>query len=183
MGGMMGAYEEDKHPWLVVEKKFIERAIADNRRVLGICLGAQLVVAEVLGAKVGPHCYREIGWFPVELTAKARALDYFKGCATRFDAFHWHGDSFTLPASSIQLARSEACEQQGFLYGDKVMALQFHPEVSAQEIAAFLDEGADELEIPPLKFVQSAAAIRGQDAKAEPMQQFLTGLLDRFFID
>lgn len=50
MGGPMNIYEEEDYPWLSDEKKFIANAIAQQKVVLGICLGAQLV-AGVLGRR------------------------------------------------------------------------------------------------------------------------------------
>ena len=67
MGGSMSTYEEEKYPWLIPEKKFIGDAIAKKKLLLGICLGSQLI-ADVLGGKVSPNTYKEIGWFPVFLT-------------------------------------------------------------------------------------------------------------------
>ena len=76
MGGPMGIYQEDKYPWLKKEKLFIEQAIKKNKKVLGICLGAQLI-ADVLGSKVFPNKYQEIGWFPVRLTDDSKNSKLF----------------------------------------------------------------------------------------------------------
>src|ERR1051326_8249383 len=67
MGGPMNIYEHDRHPWLVREKELINDAIVMNKKVLGICLGAQLL-ADVLGGVVRKNKYQEIGWFEVEKT-------------------------------------------------------------------------------------------------------------------
>ena len=64
MGGPMGIYQDNLYPWLTKEKKYIEKAIKENKIVIGICLGAQLI-ADVLGAKVYKNKYKEIGWYPV----------------------------------------------------------------------------------------------------------------------
>src|SRR3990172_9270172 len=61
MGGPMGVHDHGRHPWLTDEKRLLEAALARGLRVLGICLGAQLV-AEALGAAVRPHRVKEIGW-------------------------------------------------------------------------------------------------------------------------
>src|SRR5438270_2826 len=71
MGGPMSANDEAKFPWLIKEKKFIAEAIAQNKKLLGICLGAQLV-ANVLGAKVYKNPYREVGWFPLETVCESQ---------------------------------------------------------------------------------------------------------------
>jgi GMP synthase (glutamine-hydrolysing) len=87
MGGPMSIHDEAKYPWLVEEKCFIERTIAAGRRVLGICLGAQLV-ADVLGARVYADAQKEIGWFPVETTEAASASGVFVAFPRRLDVFH-----------------------------------------------------------------------------------------------
>jgi GMP synthase-like glutamine amidotransferase len=74
MGGPMNVYEHQAYPWLVPEKRLIERAIEHGKFVLGVCLGAQLA-ADVLGGPVTKNRYREIGWFPVSLT-EVRVLDH-----------------------------------------------------------------------------------------------------------
>lgn len=95
MGGPMGVYDEDQYPWLVDEKRCIERAIAKGRVVLGICLGAQLI-ANVLGARVYPHTRKEIGWFPITLTREGAQSPLFTELPSPFEVFHWHGDTFDL---------------------------------------------------------------------------------------
>ncbi len=49
MGGPMGVYDDAEYPWLAAEKAFIKQTIDQNKPVLGICLGAQLI-ADVLGS-------------------------------------------------------------------------------------------------------------------------------------
>jgi GMP synthase (glutamine-hydrolysing) len=135
MGGPMNIYETEKYFWLTEEKRFIEQAIQQDKIVLGICLGAQLI-ADVLGAKVTQNAFKEIGWFPVELTAESAA---FHSLPQQFNALHWHGDTFELPRGAVHLARSEGCENQAFVYGEKVLSLQFHLEAtptSTQQIIA-----------------------------------------------
>jgi len=81
MGGPMNIYEHDKYPWLVKEKEFIRQAIEEDKIVLGICLGDQLM-ADVLGGKVHRNDHREIGWFPVKLTDEGVASRIFGGFRT-----------------------------------------------------------------------------------------------------
>lgn len=125
MGGVMGVYEEDKYDWMREEKASIKRSIEVKKKVLGVCLGSQLV-AEALGAKVFPHRKKEIGWFEVEKVSTHKLTDKLP---QTFITFHWHGDTFTLPENAIHLFKTEACAQQGFVYKDHVVGLQFHMEV------------------------------------------------------
>ncbi|MBI2815941.1 MAG: gamma-glutamyl-gamma-aminobutyrate hydrolase family protein [Acidobacteria bacterium] len=137
MGGPMGVYETDRYPFLADEMSLIRSAASVGLPVLGICLGAQLIAA-ALGAKVYPGPQKEIGWFPVEVTAPADP--FTQGLPASFVGFHWHGDTFDLPAGAVRLFRSNLYENQGFRWGSNVLALQFHLEVSATMIADWLDD-------------------------------------------
>jgi GMP synthase-like glutamine amidotransferase len=116
MGGSMNIYEEEKYPWLREEKNFIAEAIAGKKIVLGICLGSQLI-ADVLGGNVSKNKYKEIGWFPVSLTADAKNSPVFSTLPRKFAAFHWHGDTFKIPPGAVRIAESEGCANQAFEYG------------------------------------------------------------------
>jgi len=145
MGGPMNVYEEKEYPWLVSEKKFIAEAIESNKIVLGICLGAQLI-ADVLGGTVGSNKYKEIGWFPVSLLPDAAASVPFRSFPDEFMAFHWHGDTFSLPPGAAMLAQSEACPAQAFSYNDgRVLGLQFHLESSPESVLKLIRNCSNEM--------------------------------------
>lgn len=163
MGGPMGVYEGDRHPWLYGEVAVIRAAIARGRRVLGICLGAQLIAA-ALGAKVYPGTHREIGWWPIEKTGSGGPLAALPDGAT---VFHWHGDTFDLPEGAQRLACSAGCANQAFRYGDRVLALQFHCEVTGPGIEQMLADGMAEL-VEGQPYIQSADEIRAGVATHVP---------------
>jgi GMP synthase-like glutamine amidotransferase len=144
MGGPMGVYQEKEYGWLAEEKSFIEKAIAGGKSVLGICLGAQLI-ADVLGGRIFPGGEREIGWFPVNLTPEAGMMDLFKDVSPEFIAFHWHGDTFELPPRSRWIASSAAYKNQGFIYDNRVLALQFHLETTKESVEALVRNCKDEM--------------------------------------
>jgi GMP synthase (glutamine-hydrolysing) len=133
MGGPMGAYEEDAHPWLVEEKRAIRAAARAGHPVWGVCLGAQLL-ADALGARVyrGPEA--EVGLLPVELTPAAATDPVFRDAPPSFPTLQWHGDTFELPDGATLLASSPAYASQAFVY-QRTYGLQFHLEVSP-ELAA-----------------------------------------------
>ncbi|MES1223187.1 MAG: type 1 glutamine amidotransferase [Bacteroidota bacterium] len=135
MGGPMGVYEEDKFPWITEEKKFIHAAITANKKVLGICLGSQLI-ANVLGSKVYTHTLKEIGWWPV---SKATVHPLTESLPDEFISFHLHGDTFDLPEGAIQLFKTKGCEQQGFVYKNNVAAIQFHPEIENELLQSMIE--------------------------------------------
>jgi GMP synthase-like glutamine amidotransferase len=156
MGGPMSVHDCDRHPWLSEETRLIGRAIAAGKTVLGICLGAQLV-AQALGARVFRAAEREIGWFPIE-SLPVPASGPFAGLfSLAHDVFHWHGETFDLPAGAIPLARSAACPNQAFALGDRVLALQFHPEMTADGARALIDHCPNDLSPGP--WVQPPAAM------------------------
>jgi GMP synthase-like glutamine amidotransferase len=151
MGGPMNIYEHAAHPWLVAEKQAIRRALDAGKRVMGICLGAQLL-SDQLGGPVVRNAHLEIGWHAVTLTAAANAHPLLRGLTPTFTAFHWHGDRVTLPPDVPSLASSAACAEQLFAPRPNVLATQFHLEVTAADARTWLA-----LEKPaPDTYVQAA---------------------------
>ena len=140
----MSVHDESLFLWLIEEKKLIESALKAHRRVLGVCLGAQLL-ADVLGAKVSKNRHKEIGWFPVELTRQAASSRLLAGFPKSFPAFHWHGETFGIPAGARHLARSEACENQAFEFGDTALGVQFHLEVTASAVGKLIQNCREDI--------------------------------------
>lgn len=132
LGGPMSA--NDDLPYIRSEIQLIETAVARKTPVLGVCLGAQLI-AKALGAKVYLNPVKEIGWFPISWTGAARQDRLFAGLTRPETVFHWHGETFDLPAGAVRLAESEACRNQAFRFGANVYGLQFHLEVTPEMIA------------------------------------------------
>lgn len=133
LGGPMSVNDVRLYPWLVHEIRFIADTIAFGKPVLGICLGAQLI-AKALGASVFKNPYKEIGWFPVERVASTRKTLVESLLPEQAEVFHWHGESFELPKGATHLALSKACVNQAFLFGNCVMGLQFHLEISREGV-------------------------------------------------
>jgi GMP synthase-like glutamine amidotransferase len=120
LGSEFAAYD-DTVPWIEREKRLLERAVAADVPVLGICFGGQLL-ARVLGGR----CYRadgsEIGWLPV------RSRD--PELVPEGPWFQWHFDTFTAPPGATVLAES-AIGPQAYVAG-RNLGVQFHPEVTPQ---------------------------------------------------
>jgi GMP synthase (glutamine-hydrolysing) len=156
LGGPMGAYEIDRYPFLSREIELIRRHVDGGRPVLGICLGAQLIAAAA-GARVfrGEHG-KEIGWADVELTEAGRADRIWSGFPRRFNTFHWHGDSFDIPATAELLASSDRYPQ-AFRLGSNVYAVQFHVEVVPARLEAWIHAYRLELEREKLSSQQVLA--------------------------
>jgi GMP synthase (glutamine-hydrolysing) len=131
MGGPQSA--NDPLPGLAAEMKLIERAIQAQIPVLGICLGSQLI-AKALGARVYANAAKEIGWAPVSVTEAGARDPVFSGVPSPTTFFHWHGETFDLPAGAEWLAYSALCRHQAFRYGSNVYGIQFHPEITPEMI-------------------------------------------------
>lgn len=144
MGGPMGVGDVDRHPWLIDEKDAVRRYIDAGVRIVGICLGAQ-IVAEALGARVYRAETAEIGWFDVHRDDRFESTVLGGVLPRRFDAFHWHGDAFDCPDGAVPLGSSEACACQGFLWADRVAAFQFHLETTPESARTLIDHGAKDL--------------------------------------
>ena len=175
MGGPMSITEEGRYPWLVEEKNFIRQVIDQGKKVLGICLGAQLI-ASVLGAKVYPNPQPEIGWFPVHPTAEAKQSSIIDYLPKGLEVFHWHGDTFDIPAGATHLLRSQACENQAFILGDRVLGLQFHLETTIESAAALVKNCADDLK--PAPFVQDIEAIIRRKTYFKHINQSMKAILE-----
>ena len=175
LGGPMSVHDVNLHPWLKIEKHFIERAIEQGMPVLGICFGAQLI-ADVLGAQVTPMNHKEIGWHEVITTPEAHKHALSSIFPERFTTFHWHGETFSIPAGAVNLGHSAACMNQGFTLGDRVAALQFHPEITPRLAESFVQEGAHELR--PAPFVQDPQTIIDGAHRYNGQDHFFA-LLDR----
>jgi GMP synthase (glutamine-hydrolysing) len=148
LGGPIGAYEQDKYPFLQTEMDILSQRIAYDQPTLGICLGAQLI-ASALGARVYSGGKKEIGWASLQLTAVAEC-GYFQYLSSqRTPVLHWHGDTFDLPPEAILLASSAVYPHQAFSYKNNILALQFHPEIIANRIEAWLIGHAAELAANP----------------------------------
>lgn len=173
MGGPMNIYEHRKFPWLLAEKEALARAIAGQKRLLGICLGAQLI-ADALGGKVYQNLEVEIGWSPVRINRQAAPA--FAGFPEELTALHWHGDTFSLPPGAVHAGASAACRNQAFAMGPRVVGLQFHLEVNAADVAAFVRMEGD---LGAGAFIQSGTEIiQSAPAHLPAAHAALTSLLD-----
>jgi len=175
LGGPMSVNDEASLPWLAPEKSFIAHAVHSQKRVLGICLGAQLL-ASALGASVRPGTHREIGWFEIRAERQPPAMFQLPEVAS---VFHWHGQTFDLPTGAQHLAESAGCKNQAFQIGSRVLGLQFHLEMTPRTIEAMIASCGSELDEPGL-YVQSAASLRrASPERYAQAQRLLDGVLDQ----
>ena len=140
MGGPMGVYEREAHPWIEGEIIGLALRIAAGRPTLGVCMGSQLIAA-ALGSRVYPGPVKEVGFAPIALTGAGQKspLRHLDGVSL----LHWHGDTFDLPPGAERLAETANYANQGFRIGDSLLALQFHPEMGEDPRFAEWLEDAD----------------------------------------
>jgi GMP synthase-like glutamine amidotransferase len=142
MGGPMSV--NDDLPWIPPVLELIRRGVAQQTPVLGHCLGGQLM-SRALGGKVGRNPVKEIGWGDVEVADNPVARDWFGPGLQRFESFHWHGETFSIPPGGVRIMGNRNCENQGFVIGNS-LGMQCHVEMTEQLIDSWCETGAGEIE-------------------------------------
>jgi GMP synthase-like glutamine amidotransferase len=158
MGGPMSV--NDDLPWIPQALALIRQAVARDVPVLGHCLGGQLM-SRALGGTVTHNIVKEIGWASVTLSDHATAHEWF-GREPAFQAFHWHGETFTLPPGAVHLLSSGQCANQAYAIGNH-LALQCHVEMTAEMIQSWCEMGAGEISaggpaVQPVHLIQTQTA-------------------------
>ena len=139
LGGSMNAYQDADFPHLKPVRAFVRDAIGAHKKVLGLCLGAQMV-ADALGSRVVRAAQIERGWIEIERRQEADSSRLFSWLPKREQFISWHGDTFAVPDGAVHGAQSEACFAQAFALGDHVLALQFHPEADASIVEGWIED-------------------------------------------
>jgi GMP synthase (glutamine-hydrolysing) len=156
---------------------FIKKAINENKILLGVCLGAQLI-GEALGAKFEHSPNREIGVFPITLTEDGKK-DYIIGAFPEvFDVGHWHGDMPGLTAESKILATSAGCPRQIVYYTPKIYGFQCHFEFTPEAIEEMIKNNSQELEdYKNLPYIETTEQLKSHSYK--DMNSLLFEFLDK----
>ena len=173
----MSVHDIAEFPWLSHEKQFIRQAVSAGKAVIGICLGSQLI-AEVLGSRVYKNSEKEIGWFPLSRSTEgvnSPLLNKFNETET---VFHWHGETFEIPEGAVNLLTSSACMNQCFVYNERVLALQFHVEVTESLLEGMIINGLEE--IVPSHYIQSIDQIRNGIFHIKRNNELMYSILDEF---
>lgn len=174
MGGPMSV-NDDLH-WIANSLSLIRQAVAANIPVLGHCLGGQLI-AKALGGVITNNPVKEIGWEPVRVLNNPSAQRWF-GDTTGFDAFHWHGETFSVPANATRILESTHCPQQAFVLGPH-LALQCHVEMTSPMIHEWCHIGKDYLlAAQSSPAVQTAALMQAETPSKLPA---MTAAADRLY--
>ncbi|WP_256444528.1 type 1 glutamine amidotransferase [Terribacillus sp. DMT04] len=136
LGGPMSA--NDTEDWLEAERDLIRELITKRQPMFGICLGAQQI-AKALGADIFQGEYKEVGWYPIQTVTQ----HFSSFLPDQMTAFHWHGEQFFLPDEAIRLFGNTVCENQGFIYKEFVIGLQFHLEMTVESITKLITHDQD----------------------------------------
>ncbi len=154
MGGPMSV--NDPLPWIADECALIRAAIAEDIPVLGHCLGAQMM-AKALGGRVTQNHLREIGWHPVRQVESSATRPWINDLPGEFMAFHWHGETFSIPTGATRLLTNSNCENQAFVIGNS-LAFQCHVEMTDELILDWIERSPQEF-VNPRDAVQTADEI------------------------
>jgi GMP synthase-like glutamine amidotransferase len=174
MGGPMSAASDDGFATRRAELELIGAAVEAQIPTLGVCLGAQLLALAAGGEVVAGSAGAEVGWAPIRISDDAGSDPLFAGLPPSLRVLHWHRDTYELPAGAVRLASSDRYPQQAFRVGDDAWGLQFHVEVDAAAVVAFVAAFTDEAALGG-----GAEAILGETPAAltglEPQRRLLLG--------
>ena len=162
MGGPMSV--NDPLPWVEPVLALIRSAVDAGVPVIGHCLGGQLM-SKALGGTVGRNSVKEIGWGEV---TTIEAADWL-GDLQRFEAFHWHGETFSLPAGSRRILQSAHCANQAFVLGPH-LGLQCHVEMTEAMIRLWNRQWADESAVPSASVQTPEQMYERMDARLAAMR-------------
>lgn len=160
MGGPMSV--NDDLPWIARELSLIQEAARQKMPVLGHCLGGQLI-CKALGGTVSTNKVKEIGWHKVQKLNNAEADKWLGNIPDEFEAFHWHGETFSIPEGASPILKSEYCDHQAFSI-ENILALQCHVEMTSAMVSEWTREYADEL-TEPSPGIQAAEIINSNLAE------------------
>jgi GMP synthase-like glutamine amidotransferase len=175
MGGPMNVFDFHIHPWMQDEIDWVAAFIRTDRPVLGICLGAQMIAA-AMGSDVFPGEYREIGWHNLKCLPCLGDYRICNDLPSVRKVFHWHGDTFQIPEGAFRIAESRAFANQGFIYEGRILALQFHLEVTAEGVRDLVEACGAEIMKGP--YIQPVKEILAENSHYRDNHQLMFRFLD-----
>lgn len=178
MGGVMSV--NDDLPWISSMLSLVRQAVASDIPVIGHCLGGQLM-SRALGGTVGPNPVREIGWGDVRITDSEAARPWLGESDTVIPAFHWHGETFSVPPGATRILDSAFCANQAFVVNDQHIAMQCHVEMTPGMISRWCEDNAEDLNASSSPGVQDTIAIQADmDARIPTLHQVADKIYSRW---
>ena len=174
MGGPQSPLKLTKFPYLAAEIDLIKAAVLQNKKILGFCLGAQLI-GEAFGAKTAKSPEKEVGVYPITLADGASNDSLLQGLPSSFPVIHWHNDMPGMTETSVLLASSLGCPRQIVKYKHNVYGFQCHLEINLDGIKALIEAVPEDLK--PSKFTQSIEELLAQDYQS--INNMMVTILDR----
>lgn len=173
MGGPMSV--NDDLPWIPPVLELIRRAVAEGVPVIGHCLGGQLM-SKALGGRVTRNPVKEIGWGTVGTVG---AGGDWLPATPPFEAFHWHGETFTIPDGATRILESRFCPNQAFVLGPH-LGMQCHVEMTEALIRLWNRQWAAESAVPSDSVQTPEQMYRGMDARIAAMRAVADRLYGRW---
>ena len=179
-GGSMHVDQNGEHQWLDSEKQFIREALDRGVPILGVCLGSQLL-AEAAGATPHRISEPEIGWYEIEITEAGAADPVVGPLAPSVELFEWHHYAAPLPPGAVELARTPACVQAFRIEGKRAWGLQFHAEVTRENLFGWLDGWEDSEAVHT--HLDPAAIRAASEGRIEEQNEVGRQLAERFLAE
>lgn len=141
-GGPMSANDPDE--FIRRETDWLSVPLREEKPLLGICLGAQMLVNHLGGAVAGhKDGLVEIGWYPICATPAGEALMEWPGMV-----YHFHREGFSLPRGATLLASGIDYPNQAFRFGANAWGIQFHAELTRAMMHRWVVRGAHRFGLP-----------------------------------
>ena len=140
LGGPMNVYEDDTFPHLRQTVELIRQFHAEDKPIMGICLGAQLI-ARAFGCRVYPNHTPELGFSPlraVPAAASTATEPWLRELPEDLHLMQWHFDTFDLPHQAEWLITNDSCQYQAYRIGSNIYGFQFHLEVTPEIVMGWL---------------------------------------------
>jgi GMP synthase (glutamine-hydrolysing) len=175
MGGPMNVNDRQVHAWLRDEIGWVTGFIKTGKPAIGICLGAQ-IIATALGSEVYQGKDKEIGWHDIRFLPPFENHPVFREIPHVIKVFHWHGDTFHIPEGATRVAASSLFPNQGFIYRDRLAALQFHLEVTPESVKDLVENCREEL--VPGPYIQDEEKLLDKTMFTDISRKLLFQILD-----
>ena len=176
MGGPMSV--NDPLPWIAKELDLIREGAGRQLPILGHCLGGQLI-SKALGGEITANPVREIGWHTVRKTRTQDAAGWLACIPEEPVLFHWHGETFSIPAGAEVILENDWCAHQAFAI-DNILALQCHVEMTAPMVSEWASLYADELREPSASLQSAEQITTDLESRVSDMQAVADRLYQRW---